>query len=125
MPVSISAFLVGVWLAGIKGVALAVALVMGIFASIWFWIAICRATGWSIRVMLAPVLLPTVTMILTLAVVLAAPLPVPLTFYLQPPLIILIYGIVISFISAGKVPRMLIDVVSRSLNKNVRHSSNK
>lgn len=125
VPVSISAFLIGIWLAGIKGVALAVALVMGIVASIWFWIAICHATGWSIRAMLMPVLLPTVTMVLTLAVVLAAPLPVSLAPLIQPLLIILIYGIVISLISAGKVPRMLIDVVSHSLNLNIRHSSNK
>ncbi|MBW4670887.1 MAG: oligosaccharide flippase family protein [Cyanomargarita calcarea GSE-NOS-MK-12-04C] len=115
VPLSISGFLVGAYLGGVNGVAIATALVMGIAATVWFWIAICYSTGWSIRVLLAPVLLPTITIGLILVALLATPIPTHLAPYLQPLAIILGYGIIISLVSKGRVPQMLIDLVRRTL----------
>ncbi|MFH7027944.1 MAG: oligosaccharide flippase family protein [Heteroscytonema crispum UTEX LB 1556] len=115
VPLSISGFLVGAHFGGINGVAIATALVMGIAATVWFWIAICYSAGWNIRVLLAPVLLPTATIALILVAILATPLSVNIAPYLQPPTLVLAYGIIISLVSRGQVPQMLIDLVRRTL----------
>lgn len=116
VPLSLPTFFLGARLGGVTGVAIAVALVMGVGATVWFWLATCRAAGWSVGDLSRPVFLPTVTMGITLAAVLAAPLPV----YLQPPVIVLLYAIALSVVSAGRIPRMLITVVKRSLNIGVK-----
>lgn len=115
VPLSIFGFLVGAHLGGVNGVAYATALVMGIVATIWFWIAICYSTGWNIRVLLAPVLLPTVIIGLILVTVLTTPFPIHLAPYLQPLTIISAYLITISLVSRGQVPKMLINLVRRTL----------
>lgn len=115
VPLSICGFLVGAHLGGVNGVAYATALVMGIAATVWFWIAICYSAGWNIRVLLAPVLLPTTTIGLILVAILATPLSVNLAPYLQPLTLVLTYGIIISLASRGQVPQMLIDLVRRTL----------
>jgi lipopolysaccharide exporter len=48
VPISIFAFWIGIQLNGLIGVAIAVALVMGIAATIWFWFATCRVSDWNI-----------------------------------------------------------------------------
>ncbi len=113
VPLSISGFFVGAKLGGVNGVAYAVALIMGIVATVWFWIAICYSTGWNIRILVTPVLLPTATIGLML-VVLTTPITIHLNPYLQPLAMILGYGIIISLVSKGRVPQMLIDLVHRT-----------
>ena len=49
VPISIPSYLLGARLGGITGVAIAVALVMGIVATAWFWLVTCSAAGWKIR----------------------------------------------------------------------------
>ncbi len=116
VPISIPSYLVGARLGGTTGVAIAVALVMGVVATAWFWLVTCRAAGWKIRTLTKPIILPTVTMSVTLAVVLAVPLPMYLQAYLQPLAIVLIYGTVLSIFSAGRVPQMLLGLIKHSLN---------
>ncbi|BAZ09717.1 putative polysaccharide transport protein [Calothrix sp. NIES-4071] len=115
VPLSIFGFLVGAHLGGVNGVAYATAFVMGIAATVWFWVAICYFAGWDIRAMLAPVLLPTIIIALVLAIVLTIPFPVKLAPYLQPVTIIFAYLIAISLVSGGQVPKMLINLVRRTL----------
>ncbi|MBW4668153.1 MAG: lipopolysaccharide biosynthesis protein [Cyanomargarita calcarea GSE-NOS-MK-12-04C] len=112
VPLSLPAYLIGAKFGGTKGVAIAVALVMGLSATIWFWISMCRAAGWSIKELVQPVLLPTIAIAIALASVIIIPLPI----YLQPFFVVLVYGILVSVISAGKIPQMLIAVFKRSLN---------
>jgi O-antigen/teichoic acid export membrane protein len=116
VPLSIPSYLIGAWLGGTTGVAISVALVMGVGATAWFWLATCRAAGWKIGTLTEPVILPTVTMSVTVAAVLAVPLPVHLQVYLQPLAIVVTYGIALSVFSAGRVPQILLGVVKHSLN---------
>ncbi|MDF5729729.1 MAG: hypothetical protein PUP92_17405, partial [Rhizonema sp. PD38] len=61
IPLSLPAYFFGARLGGSSGVAITVVVVMGVGATIWFWFATCRATGWSIGVLIKPIFLPTVT----------------------------------------------------------------
>lgn len=115
VPLSIPSYLLGAKLGGSTGVAIAVVLVLGIGATIWFWLATCHVAAWQLKTLTKPLLLPTITIILTVAVVLAAPLPVHLQPYLQPLTVVFIYGIVLSCFSAGRIPQMLLGLVKRSL----------
>ncbi len=117
IPLSIPAFYIGAQQGGIKGVAIAVAVILGVGATVWFWLAMCHAARWNIVVLLKPVLLPTATVAVAVAAVLAIPFPVYLQTVLQPLFVVLVYGAAVSIFSAGRIPRMLITTVKRSLNK--------
>ncbi len=116
VPLSIPAFFVGASVAGVTGVAIAVALVMGVGASIWFWLAMSRAANWNIMDLFKPVMLPTLTIIIALFSVTNIPLSTSLKTVLQPLLLIAIYAIGLSIFSAGRIPRLLISLIKRSLN---------
>lgn len=109
VPLSLPAYFVGVRLGGAAGCAVAVAVVMGVGATIWFWLAMCRALQWSVFVTSQPVLLPTFTCAIAVAGVLVMPLPV----YLQSILMLSIYAIILTVFSGGRIPLMLIGVVKR------------
>ena len=116
VPLSIPAFFVGARFGGVTGVAIAVAVVMGIGASIWFWLAVSRAAKWDIVELLKPVILPTLTIIVALLTVINLPLSRLQTF-LQPLLLITIYAVGLSIFSAGRIPKLLINVVKKSLSR--------
>ena len=92
-------------------------MILGVGATVWFWLAMCHAARWNIVVLLKPVLLPTATVAVAVAAVLAIPFPVYLQTVLQPLFVVLVYGAAVSIFSAGRIPRMLITTVKRSLNK--------
>ncbi len=117
VPLSVPAFFLGAKLGGVKGVAIAVALVMGIGASIWFWLAVSRAAKWHIMDLFKPVILPTLTITIALLTVINLPLPVSLQNFLEPLLLIAIYVAGLSIFSMGRIPRLLINLVKRSLTK--------
>ena len=117
VPLSIPAFFVGANWGGVTGVAIAVALVMGVGASIWFWLAVSRAAKWNIMELLKPVILPTLTITIALVIVINIPLSTSLQTFLQPLLVIAIYAIGLSVFSGGRIPELLINLVKRSLNK--------
>jgi lipopolysaccharide exporter len=127
VPLAILSYLVGVNLAGSQGVAIAVALVMGVGATIWFWFATCYAAGWEVLYLIKPVLLPTFTIALSLFLILAIPYPDVLVIYLQPISLVLFYITGISIFSRGRIIKNLVKIIkstkhSRSLNK---HESSK
>jgi O-antigen/teichoic acid export membrane protein len=119
VPLSIPTYWLGAWLGGVTGVAIAVALVMGVCATIWFWLATCRAARWSIKDLSKPVFLPTATVGIAVLAAVAAPLPISLQTFLQPLLLVLVYGVAVSVFSAGRIPRMLIDLVKGFKNTGV------
>ncbi|NJO29780.1 MAG: lipopolysaccharide biosynthesis protein [Richelia sp. SL_2_1] len=116
VPLSIPAFFLGAYWEGVTGVAIAVALVMGVGASIWFWFAMSRAAKWNIAELFKPVILPTLTIIFALFTVINLPLSTSLQIFIQPVLLIVIYIVGLSIFSAGRIPRLLINLVKRSLN---------
>lgn len=117
VPVSISSYLIGANLGGIQGVATAVALVMGVGATIWFFLATCRAAGWNVGLLIQPILLPTVAMGIALMLIFTIPFPEYLRPLLQPLILILIYGTILSIFSKGRIPKMLINLIKISMNK--------
>ena len=114
VPLSIPAFFVGANVAGVRGVALAVALVMGIGASIWFWLATSRAANWNIMELLKPVILPTLIMAICLFTVINIPLFISLKTFLQPIVLIVFYTLGLSIFSAGRIPKLLFNVIKSS-----------
>ncbi|AFY57174.1 membrane protein involved in the export of O-antigen and teichoic acid [Rivularia sp. PCC 7116] len=122
VPLSIPAFFVGASLAGVAGVAIAVAIVMGIAASIWFWLAVSHAAKWNIIDLLKPVMLPTFTITVALITVIYLPLSTFLHNIFQPLLLIAIYIAGLSIFSWGRIPRLLIHVVRISLNSSSEKS---
>lgn len=116
VPISIGAFLMGARSGGIVGVSIAVALVMGVGATIWFWIVTCRVAKWNLGALIKPVLLPTGMMAIAIAISMNLPILGTLKLFLQPMVLVLIYGAGLSLFSVGKIPRMLIDLAKRSLN---------
>ncbi|MBO3458291.1 oligosaccharide flippase family protein [Aetokthonos hydrillicola Thurmond2011] len=116
VPVSIPAYLIGTWLGGATGVAIAVALVMGIAATVWFWLAMCTVAKWNITELSKPVLLPTATICLAVTTVSSVPLLIGLAPILRAVLVVLMYGISLSVFSAGKIPRMLMSLIKHSFN---------
>lgn len=113
IPLSVPSYLLGAWLGGTIGVASAVALVMGVSANAWIWLATCRAAGWQVRILIEPMLLPTITISVTIAAVLAVPLPVHLQAYLQPLAVVFIYGMAVSALSGGRIIKRLMVVLQR------------
>ncbi|MEM6402132.1 MAG: lipopolysaccharide biosynthesis protein [Cyanobacteria bacterium P01_D01_bin.116] len=114
VPLSIPAFFVGAKLGGVTGVAIAVAIVMGIGASIWFWLAVSRTAQWNIMELLKPVILPTLTVTIALLIVINLPLSASLKTFIQPLILIAIYTIVLSVFSMGRIPRLFFNLVKRS-----------
>ncbi|MEO1184367.1 MAG: polysaccharide biosynthesis protein, partial [Cyanobacteria bacterium J06636_27] len=117
VPLSIPAFFVGANLGGVTGVAIAVAVVMGIGASVWFWLAVSHTSRWNILKLLKPVILPTSSITITLLIAINLPLAPSFKTFLQPLLLIVIYTFLISILSAGRIPKSLFDVIKKTLNK--------
>jgi lipopolysaccharide exporter len=68
VPLSIPTFILGAQLGGIRGVAIAVASLLGIGATLWFWVATCWAGKWPLLQLLKQVWLPTVLVTILVAI---------------------------------------------------------
>ncbi len=117
VPVSISSYFLGAILGGSKGVAIAVASVMGIGATIWYWLATCRAAKWKIAFLIRPVFLPTVAMSIILTTTFSINLFFSLSLYMQPIVVIFIYGIALTIFSKGRIPQMLFSTIKNAFKK--------
>jgi lipopolysaccharide exporter len=111
VPLSVPSYLLGAWLGGTTGVAIVVVMVMGIGATVWFWVATCRAAGWELSTFLEPVLLPSLVVVIAVAMVLVIPVPI----LWQPLIVLSIYGLGLVVFSSGRVPHMLLAVGRRAL----------
>lgn len=114
VPLSLPAYLIGAWLGGTTGVAMAVVAVMGFGATLWFWLATCRAAGWPVDIFVGPVMLPTLAIGVTVAGVYLMPMR-PELHYTQPLAVLSIYASLLSMFSLGRIPRMLFDTLKHSL----------
>ncbi len=111
VPISIPSYLFGAWLGGTTGVAIAVVMVMGIGATVWFWVATCRVAGWKLSTFLEPVLLPSLVIVIAVAMVTMTSVPI----IWQPAIVLSIYGLGLVVFSSGRVPHMLLTVGRRAL----------
>jgi lipopolysaccharide exporter len=85
VPLAIPTFILGARWAGAIGVAWGVALLLGVGATIWFWLATCRVGQWPLLSLLQAVWLPSVIVPILVAVIVSLQFPL----YLQPPLLII------------------------------------
>lgn len=116
IPISLPAFYFSIKQGGIEGMALATALVMGIGASLWFWLATCRVAGWQVWDLVRPIVLPTIASSLVVAAAASLSLPNDIVrFVIQPLVVVVGYLAIISIASKGKIPLMLWNLSRRSL----------
>ncbi len=82
-PVAVVGFILGANLGGIVGVSLAVALVLGVGWTIYWWWVACQSLGWSFQKFIAPCFVPILLIIPGVLVSFSLPLFIrPFTFIL-------------------------------------------
>ena len=86
-PIAVGSFIIGANLGGIVGVSLAVAIVLGIGWTVYWWWVACRSLGWSFSKFIAPCFIPILLIIPGLIVSINLPL------FVRPFAFISIYGI--------------------------------
>uniref|UniRef100_B8HQ76 Polysaccharide biosynthesis protein n=1 Tax=Cyanothece sp. (strain PCC 7425 / ATCC 29141) TaxID=395961 RepID=B8HQ76_CYAP4 len=113
VALSIPAYVIGAHLKGSLGVAIAVAVVMGLVGTVWFWFVVCRTAAWPLPDLVRPVLIPTLAIAVALPITIAVPLPVPLSIVLQPLILIVGYTLLLILFSGGQFPPTLVKLVNR------------
>lgn len=117
-PISLGAFILGALLGGLQGVSIAVALVMGVLATLWMWIATCRVAKWNIWDLSKVVVVPTLCALLMLALAIAIPLENGwVKLVLQPVIIVFGYFLSIIIFSKGKYLSNLIYLFQKIIRK--------
>jgi lipopolysaccharide exporter len=112
VPLCIPAFWLSARWGGVMGVALTVAVLMGLGAALWFWVATAQAAGWRLLSLVQPVILPTLTIVAAIIAVIHLPF---LQGWLQAIVLVISYGGILAIASWGRIPRLVIEVVRRSL----------
>ncbi|MDJ0593521.1 MAG: lipopolysaccharide biosynthesis protein [Pleurocapsa sp. MO_226.B13] len=92
IPLSIPTFFIGSWLGGVVGVATAVSIMMGIGATIWFWLATCKVSKWKPYALAQPIILPTASCIFLLLSIHFFPISETIKQIIAPFYIIVFYG---------------------------------
>lgn len=115
VPLSVPAYFVGAKLGGTTGVAIAVALVMGAGATVWFWVMTCRAAGWSVTTLVKPVIAPAVATAIAVTASVTVPFPGSLKLFISLPVMLLVYLLVVSVLTKGEVTRKTVKLVKSLL----------
>jgi lipopolysaccharide exporter len=84
-PIAVLGFVVGAGQGGIVGVSIAVALILGIFWTVYWWWIGCSHLGWSLRVFLVPCFIP----VCLSAVGIASSISLP--WFLKPLIFLVVY----------------------------------
>jgi O-antigen/teichoic acid export membrane protein len=93
-PLAVLSFMIGAWKGGIVGVSIAVALVLGIVWTVYWWWVGCRELGWSLMKFLIPCFKAALCVLLAILI----PLGLPTIF--KPLLFIGIYLLCVRIIAA-------------------------
>lgn len=93
-PLAIGSFMIGAWQGGIVGVSVAVAVVLGILWTIYWWRVGCRELGWPLMRFLIPCFKPVLIVLLAILMSLGVPA------ILKPFLFIAIYLVCVRMIAA-------------------------
>lgn len=112
VPISAVAFFIGAKLGGIEGVAYMVALVMGLGATLWFWIVTCRVSNWPLKVLIKPSTAPTLATVI--AVLCSFPLTGDTAFkaLFASAVFLVVYLLLASILSKGEIPRLIWSLTS-------------
>ncbi|MGB7417127.1 MAG: oligosaccharide flippase family protein, partial [Thermosynechococcaceae cyanobacterium] len=114
VPLCIPAFWLSAQWGGVTAVAVTVSILMGVVATVWFWVATARVARWNLVDLLKPVCLPTLTILAVMAAVIHLPF---LQWWLQPIVLLMGYGSILAIASWGRIPRLVLQVVRQSLGK--------
>ncbi len=99
VPISIPTFLIGSWLGGVRGVAIAVSITMGLGATIWFWLATCKVSKWGLYALAKPVIFPTLSCIFLLLSLHFLPISETFKQIIAPFYILGFYGVTLCLLS--------------------------
>ncbi|MGK7910099.1 MAG: lipopolysaccharide biosynthesis protein [Synechococcus sp.] len=123
VPMSLPAFAIGAWLGGIQGVAISVAIVMGLGATAWFWLATCRAAKWSAIALIKPLGVPTVAIGLSLACSFVVVTVTPIPQWSLSVLVLAGYLGIASVLSGGQVFEVFKETLLKSLNVSTKQTA--
>lgn len=124
VPISLPAFAVGAWFGGIQGVAISVAIVMGVGATAWFWLATCRAARWDAIALLNPLGIPTVAIALSIACSHWLVSAIPLPQWSQSILVLAGYLGIAGVLSGGQMFEVFKETLLKSLNVSSKPTPN-
>ncbi len=93
-PIAVLSFMIGAWKGGILGVSIAVALVLGIVWTVYWWWVGCRKLGWSLMKFLIPSFKAALIALVAILISLSVPT------ILKPLLFIGIYLVFVRLIAA-------------------------
>jgi O-antigen/teichoic acid export membrane protein len=93
-PFAVGSFMIGAWQGGIVGVSIAVAVVLGILWTVYWWWVGCRELGWSLSQFLIPCFKPALITLVAILISFGVPA------MLKPFLFIGIYLVCIRIIAA-------------------------
>lgn len=117
VPLSISAFWVGATLGGVRGVAIAAVMVMGLGGAIWFQLVVCRVTGWSMWRLLRSYGLPSLAILISFTLVKGMVMTINLNSVWQLVCLLIFYALIVSVASAGRIPHMLMQTTYQILKR--------
>lgn len=109
VPLSIPTFILGAHWSGIRGVAIGVALLLGIGATLWFWVTTCWAGKWPLFHLLKQVWIPTATMPILIAFAYACNGPL----FWKASLMLLIYGSLLLRLYPSQTVQLLLKLNKR------------
>ncbi len=110
VPISVLAFYIGAVVGNVTGVAISSALVMGIGATIWFWITTCRTAEWNVLSMVKPVLVPTISTVGSIMLAMVLPTLEGWGVLIKPVIMVSMYILLLSVFSKGRIPVMIVQI---------------
>jgi lipopolysaccharide exporter len=118
IPISVPIFFIGLHFGGIQGLAISVAIAMGLVATTWFWIATCRVARWNMLSVARPVVLPSVATVISIWLAISVPLAdSSLKYSLEPIIVVASYLLLITVASKGKALTTLTNLIQKAANK--------
>ena len=113
VPLAVPAFWLGAKFGGLSGVAIGVALSLGVMGSVIFFVVTSNTARWKLSSLVKPVMPPTAAIILAIAIATNIPLDPSYGFLIELLVAILIYLISLHLFSRGRSSRLLLEVAHK------------
>ncbi|MEO1799746.1 MAG: oligosaccharide flippase family protein [Cyanobacteria bacterium J06629_2] len=108
VPLAIPAFLIGIRLGGLSGVAIAVSLALGVLGSLIFFWVLSRTANWSLTTLIQPVIPPTLAICLAIAIATRIPNLTWYSIFLQVGMLVVVYIMALHLFSQGRSSRLVL-----------------
>lgn len=117
VPLSIPGFWLGAKFGGLNGVAISVALTLGVFGSLLFFIVTSNTTKWQLQTLVKPVIPPTMAMIAAMAIATNVVTESWHAIVLRVLITILIYLLTLHLLSQGRSSALLFKLLTKIKNR--------